>query len=208
MATKEPVDESASVEEPVVDLTLAEDEVAMLREQALNSGGMAGLPPQSSASTTVSAGLVPPSISSLAGAGGPTLLSGAGSGNLFSALGVPVSAQALVNVIVEQQKLLGQAGVGTAQPAPAFQVFAQQPQPAHGALPVATNTSLRLGAQLSQLQFHREPQNRIDVIQANQLAMQVHQLGMLRQTQLAAAEKKVVLAYSVYTCTVQLCCCD
>ena len=78
MATQEPVDESAVVEDRVVDLTLADAEVARLREQALNSGGMAGVPPQSSAAPTAPASLVAPPLSSLAGAGGPSLLAGAG----------------------------------------------------------------------------------------------------------------------------------
>ena len=114
MATQEPVDESAVQEDLVVDLTLADAEVARLHEQALNSGGMAGGPPQSTAAQTAPSGLVAPPFSSLAGAGAPSLLAGAGSGQLLSALGGPASAQALVNVIVEQPRLLGQAGVGTA----------------------------------------------------------------------------------------------
>ena len=102
-----------------------------------------------------------------------------------------------MNVILEQHRLLEQAGVRPgAQPAPAFQVFTHQPPPVQ-APPVATNSSLLLGAQMAQLQLHREPLDRIDVLQANQLAMQVSQLGMLRKHQLAAAEKKVVLFLSI-----------
>ena len=140
-------------------------------------------------------GRAPPLVS---GAGAPPLF---GAGGVLSALGLGTgSSQALVNVILEQQRLLEQAGVRpVAQPAPAFQVFSHQQQLAAQALPVDTNPSLRLGAQLAQLQLHREPQNRVDVLQANQLAMQVSQLGMLRQNQLAAAEKKVVLFMSLST---------
>ena len=50
-----------------------------------------------------------------------------------------------------------------------------------------------LGAQLSQLQLENSTRtlDRVDVLQANQLAMQVNQLEMLRKQQLATAELKV-----------------
>ena len=132
----------------------------------------------------------PPGVPSVSGATRAPSVFGAGVGT--------GSPEDLVSVILEQQRLLEQAGVRPrAQPAPAFQVFAHQ-QPAFQAQPVATNNSLRLGAQMAQLRLGREHTlDRVDVLQANQLAMQVNQLDLLRKQQLAAAEKKVVLFMSM-----------
>ena len=55
---------------------------------------------------------------------------------------------------------------------------------------VDTGPSLRLGAQLAQLQLGTE-QSEVAVLRANQLVMQANLLGNNRQQQMAAAEKKV-----------------
>ena len=111
-----------------------------------------------------------------------------------SALGSGVgtgSQDALVKIILNQQRQLEQVGVRPrAQPAPGFQVFGQHQLPPQ-AQQVATSASLRLGAQMAQLQLGRE-QSEVSVLRANQLVMQANQLDLNRQQQLAAAEKKVV----------------
>ena len=96
----------------------------------------------------------------------------------------------LVKIILNQQRQLEQAGVRPrAQPAPGFQVFAHQVLPTE-AQQVATSASLRLGAQLAQLQLGTE-QSEVSVLRANQLVMQANLLDHNRQQQRAAAEKKV-----------------
>ena len=117
--------------------------------------------------------------------GGATAPSALGSG-----LGTG-SSEALVKIILDQQRQLEQVGVRPrTQPAPAFQVFGHQ-QPPPQAQQVATSSSLRLGAQMAQLQLGTE-HSEVSVLRANQLVMQVNQLDLHRQQQLAAAEKKVV----------------
>ena len=96
----------------------------------------------------------------------------------------------LVKIILSQQRQLDQAGIRPReQPAPGFQVFSHQvlPTPAQQ---VATSASLRLGAQLAQLQLGTE-QSEVSVLRANQLVMQANLLGNNQQQQMAAAEKKV-----------------
>ena len=86
-------------------------------------------------------------------------------------------------------------------PPPTFQVMGQQAQFQQAQFqqglfqppPVKTNPSMLLGAQLAQLQLENSTRtrDRVDVLQANQMAMQANQLGMLRKQQLAAAELRV-----------------
>ena len=99
----------------------------------------------------------------------------------------------LVKIIFNQQRQLEQAGVRPrAQPAPDFQIFAQQQLPPE-AQQVSTSASLRLGAQLAQLQLGTD-QSEVSVLRANQLIMQANLLDHNRQQQRAAAEKKVGLS--------------
>ena len=96
----------------------------------------------------------------------------------------------LIRVILDQQRQLEQVGVRPrAQPAPGFQVFAPQ-VPLTEAQQVASSSSLRLGAQLAQLNISQE-QSEVQVLRANQLVMQANLLEQNRQQQRAAAEKKV-----------------
>ena len=99
----------------------------------------------------------------------------------------------LLKIIVSQQRQLEQAGIRPKdQPAPGYQVFSNRVVPTTSQQ-VDTGSSLRLGAQLAQLQLGGE-QSEMAVLRANQLVMQANLLGNNRQQQMAAAEKKVGLS--------------
>ena len=126
--------------------------------------------------------------------GGPSLPAGGAPAPSVTrpALGTG-SQDELVKIILNQQRQLEQAGVRPrAQPAPGFQIFAQQQLPSE-AQQVSTSASLRLGAQLAQLQLGTE-QSEVSVLRANQLVMQANLLDHNGQQQRAAAEKKVGLS--------------
>ena len=73
----------------------------------------------------------------------------------------------------------------------------QQAQLQQGAFqppPVKASPSLLLGAQLAQMHLEASTtrtRDRVDVLQANQMAMQANQLGLLRKQHLDAAELRV-----------------
>ena len=175
----------------------------LLRQTALNSARRAAQP-----SRPAPSGSAPPGFSSsplnltrpgsksrgtsfFPPQGAPSVSGGATAPSaLGSGLGTG-SSEALVKIILDQQRQLEQLGVRPrTQPAPAFQVFGHQ-QPPPQAQQDATSSSLRLGAQMAQLQLGTE-HSEVSVLRANQLVMQVNQLDLHRQQQLAAAEKKVV----------------
>ena len=177
-------------------------EEARLREAALMSGGGSGLVQRPPAPFSAPPALPPlhlrhPPPPPLQ-AKGRSSVSAAAAASLFSAgMGSGTPNTQLVEVILEQQRLLEQAGVRRAQvqPGPQFQVFEQQ---AHFQKPPPVNTSpsVLLGAQMAQLHLDsNRTLNRVDVLQANQMAMQANQLGMLRKQQLAAADLKVVFVF-------------
>ena len=96
----------------------------------------------------------------------------------------------LLKVIVDQAKKLRQVGVRPpTQTDPGFQVFVPQ-VPLVGGQQVAASSSIRLGAQLAQLQI-TPGQSEVQVLRANQRAMQATLLENNRQQQRAAAEKRV-----------------
>ena len=185
------VDES--VEEDVQQVTEegesmdVSEEHRLLRAAALNSR-----PQQNSPLNLIRPG---PAGNSLSPApGGPSLPAGGAPAPPVTrpALGTG-SQDELVKIILNQQRQLEQAGVRPrAQPAPGFQVFSHQVLPTE-AQQVATSASLRLGAQLAQLQIGTE-QSEVSVLRANQLVMQANLLDHNRQQQRAAAEKKVGLS--------------
>ena len=90
----------------------------------------------------------------------------------------------LLELVREQQLLMGQVEAKRAQvlPAPQFQVSAQQGTGQARPTPVQSSSSLMLGAQMSQLHLDsNRTLDRVDVLTANQMAMQANQLAMLRK---------------------------
>ena len=172
------------------------EEERLLRAAALNSRRLQALQllPTGPAGNSLSTAPGGPSLSATGTpAGAPA---GAPTGALAppappAPLAPPVTqTDELVKIILSQQRQLEQAGVRPrAQPAPGFQVFSHQVLPTE-AQQVATSASLRLGAQLAQLQLGQE-QSEVSVLRANQLVMQANLLDHNRQQQRAAAEKKV-----------------
>ena len=178
-------------------------EEARLREEALNSAGVdlsrarptsrsgasrsgASLPPPAHAASSVSS-VSHVSLSAAAAAASALAAASGGSGQAIN--------PCLLELVCEQQQLMGQVETRRAQvlPAPQFQVFAQQGPGPSKPTPVNTSPSLMLGAQMKN-QLHLDSTqtlDRVDVLTANQMAMQANQLGMLRKQQMVAAEAKV-----------------
>ena len=170
-----------------------EEEARLLREAALTTKRLQIIP-SGPAGNSFSKAPGGPSLSTsatLAGssAGAPT---GAPTG-LAPPAPAPASVDQtgqLLKIIACQQRQLEQAGIRPKdQPAPGYQVFSNQVVPTTSQQ-VDTGSSLRLGAQLAQLQLGGE-QSEMAVLRANQLVMQANLLGNNRQQQMAAAEKKV-----------------
>ena len=188
-SVEEEVEEVRVEEEEFMDLSDADK---VLLEQRLLKAALNSRPAQTSPLNLIRPG--PSRGNSFSPSqGGPTLPGGATAPTApRSALGTG-SQDDLVKIILNQQRQLEQAGVRPrAQPAPGFQIFAQQQLPPE-AQQVSTSASLRLGAQLAQLQLGTE-QSEVSVLRANQLVMQANQLDLNRQQQRAAAEKKVGLS--------------
>ena len=100
----------------------------------------------------------------------------------------------LLQLIVEHQNLLAEAeGRGApVPPAPQFQVSNQSVVGAYKPQPVSSSIGILLGAQMGHLSLDTgKTADRVDVLHANQTAMQQHQMGLLRKRQQEAAESKV-----------------
>ena len=96
----------------------------------------------------------------------------------------------LIKCIVDQARKLKLAGVrDPAQPDPGYQVFVPQ-VPLVAGHQHATSSSVRLGAQLAQLEIS-QGRSEIEVLRANQQAMRATLLENNRQQQKAEAEKRV-----------------
>ena len=103
----------------------------------------------------------------------------------------------LLQLIVEQQKLLAEAEGRRAPvaPAPQFQILNQPVAGGYKPQPVSSNLGLMLGAQMGQLSLDAgKTLVGVDDLLANQMAMQQHQMGLLRKQQQEAAEAKVVFS--------------
>ena len=120
-----------------------------------------------------------------------TVPTGATAPTMSTAPSPPGGLQAqMIKCIVDQARKLKQVGVRTpSQPDPGFQVFVPQ-VPLVAGHQVATSSSIRLGAQLAQLEI-TPGQSELQVIRANQRAMRATLLENNRQQQRAAAEKRV-----------------
>ena len=95
--------------------------------------------------------------------GGPSLPGGATAPTARGSAWETGSQDDLVKIILNQQRQREQAGVRPrAQPAPGFQVFGQQQLPLEPQQ-VTNSASLRLGAQMAQLQIGRE-QSEVSVL--------------------------------------------
>ena len=95
---------------------------------------------------------------------------------------------------MEQQKLLAEAEArrAPAPSAPQFQVFSQAVAGPSKPQPLNSSPSILLRSQMGQLSLDpSKPLDRIDVLHANQVAMQQHQMGLLRKQQQEAAEANV-----------------
>ena len=106
-----------------------------------------------------------------------------------------------LQLIVEQQNLLAEAdGRGApVPPAPQFQVFNQSTAGAYKPQPVTSSMGILLGAQMGQLSLNAgHTLDRVDVLQANQMVMQQHQMELLRKRQQEAAEAKEVFSVPVF----------
>ena len=120
-----------------------------------------------------------------------TVTSGVTAPTMSTAPSQPGGLQAqMIKCIVDQARKLKQVGVRTpAQPDPGYQVFVPQ-VPLVAGHQHATSSSIRLGAQLAQLEIS-QGQSELQVIRANQRAMRATLLENNRQQQKAAAEKRV-----------------
>ena len=151
-----------------------QSEEARLRDEALNSGsvGLTRPRPPSRAGSRAGAShsSLPPPAHQASGVSTVSAAAAAASSLSASGLGSGTPNSKLLELVWEQQRLLDQAGARRAQ--------------------------VLLGAQMSQLHLDSTRNlDRVDVLQANQMAMQANQLGMLRKQQLAAAELKVVFDF-------------
>ena len=143
--------------------------------------------------STAPTGSTAPGVSSAPGVSlsVATVTSGATAPTMSTAPSQPGGLQAqMIKCIVDQARKLKQVGVRTpSQPDPGYQVFVPQ-VPLVAGHQHATSSSIRLRAQLAQLEIS-QGQNELQVSRANQRAMRATLLENNRQQQKAAAQKRV-----------------